>query len=717
MSVRTKIDVVRARARAFAGDRQGAVAVLFAASALAVMAVIGGGIDLGRAYTARQKLSAVAMLACQYASRPSVAQPIAPGYTGTNGSTTYKESVATYVNSALNSLKFGWTQTNPTPFDYTPGGSGDVTLRATVPTTLMQVAQITQINVSASSHCYDNSSALVPAAPTPPSPYVLREGFEKATGCPNGASCYISANGSTGSPPSSPSSVAPSSPSYTGTDGAAWIVQGYCLETNPAGVVNASVAEGSRATELDCDNNSHSAGNSSISTKTYLQAGNYELRYYFKSRVTYSDYAPAYVCGSTAGDVSWANSTNSVANALRTNQVNVYLDLNTSGSPPLHTTILNSQQLAGSNLIDVCVYAPSWIERSVRIRVTRAGDYWLSFAADGQNDSYGGQIDNIRLCNDVCPGTVQDNFPSAWLAANNGGTNKVLFRDTFEAPVYTSYNCGGSTCASNGNLNNSTGTSGATGSGWPSQTALGWATAPYNQVDYWLANNAQGSQAVGLDGSNSGSATDSNRLISRPFLLDPGFYSVAYYYRSTSVVSGAGSNVYCGATPAAANIASSTSSTDTNIVAVFMSHAQLASTPIGGGALNSVTSFTNPTGTTSTTPTVPPNGVSLSNYNASQPNPLLDICGYGAAWQARTATIRILKPAYYWLTMSALGNDDQSGGQIDDVRFTALGSLAMSAPPANPVTIPVPNPQPGATTSFTGFDIVADPLTVPAALP
>jgi hypothetical protein len=35
----------------------------------------------------------------------------------------------------------------------------------------------------------------------------------------------------------------------------------------------------------------------------------------------------------------------------------------------------------------------------------------------------------------------------------------------------------------------------------------------------------------------------------------------------------------------------------------------------------------------------------------------------------------------------------------------------MNSPPANAVTIPVPDPQPGATVSFTGFSIVADQLT------
>ena len=100
----------------------------------------------------------------------------------------------------------------------------------------------------------------------------------------------------------------------------------------------------------------------------------------------------------------------------------------------------------------------------------------------------------------------------------------------------------------------------------------------------------------------------------------------------------------------------------------------------------------------------------MTSYNASQVNPLLDICGYASTAQTRTAVVFIQKPAFYWLIMAALGTSDQFGGQIDDVRITALGSPYMSSPPSNAVTIPVPSPQPGSSISYTGFSITADPL-------
>ena len=687
-----------AEGRRFRRADGGQIAILFGLASTAILLAAGSGMDLSRAYSARQKLSEVAVLACQYASRPVIAQTASQ-----NNGATYTSSVNSYITAALSTQQFGLTQGTASPFTFIQNGAANVNLTANVPTAFMQIAGVTQMPIAATSHCYD----------TPPvtSPYLIQEGFE-ASACTGTCSNFY---GIPGRSLSTSTSSFTATPVYTGASGATWNGTGYCLQTSAVGVTNVSVPEGSHAAELDCSNSSGTAGNSAISSKVYMAAGNYELRYFYRGRVSYPDYDPAYICGTTAADVSWANSTRSsggpVSNALRSNQMNVYLDPNTSGSPPLHTTLDAAQQLAGSNLIDVCVYSSTWIERSVKITVTTSGDHWLTFAADGQNDTSGAQLDNVRLCTTSCPGTVADNFPDSWQAANNGGVNKLLFRDTFESPNYSVYNCGGgSVCATNGNLNLSLGTSGTASSGWPSQLPSGWATAPYNQVDYNLVGAVEGDQTIDLDGSQSGSQTTSNRLTSRPFVLDPGYYNVKYYYRSAVGLSGI-SGVYCGTTPAAAGLnVAAPAGYDTNFIAVFMAHSQLVSYPNGGGALYSTTTYTNPNGSTSTTPTVAPNSINFTSFNASQPNALLDLCGYGASWQSRSVNFLITKPGTYWLTVSALGQADNQGGQVDDVRLTALGSPYMGVPPSNPVTIPVPNPQPNGQVTYSSFNIVADPL-------
>ena len=107
-------------------------------------------------------------------------------------------------------------------------------------------------------------------------------------------------------------------------------------------------------------------------------------------------------------------------------------------------------------------------------------------------------------------------------------------------------------------------------------------------------------------GWKSGSVTSS--LISQPFLFVPGYYQIKYNYISQVLFAALGGTTYCGSTPSAASIASLSSASskgtdrvrstdygtlpqDSNVVGVFMSHAQLASTPNSGNAVGSATSF------------------------------------------------------------------------------------------------------------------------------
>jgi len=720
--------------RRFVSNSRANISILFALISFGLVIGTGAGIDLARAYLAKQKLVEAATLACQYASRPSIIDTSTASYSGSNGGTAYVTAVDNFITSTLQSQHFQYTQTNNTPFSYTQNGPGTVTLNAVVPTAFMQIIGVKKMPVSATSHCYDTPSSPAQVAA---GSIVLSEGFEN-TAC--AGTCYVWYNTSGGiGTQSSPVNTFTSTVAYTGSTGTQWYIMGYCLEVDSVNQILSSVPQGTHSAELDCDNGQGNAGNSSISTKAYLAAGNYELRYNFAARIDYVDYDPVYICGSASSDLSWASDTNATAgkktNVSRTNQINTYLDLNTNGVPPTHTTIDGTQTLGGSNLIDMCVYSGGWIQRSVRIKVTTAGYYWLSFAADGTNDSFGGQIDNIMLCTGSCTGSVQDNFPSSWLSANNGGSNKVLFEDNFESPTYT----GNALTYTNNtaNMNNSYGTSGAS-SGWPNQTASGWTTAPYNEMEYEVPGTlkagqtsgaGQGAQNITLDMYTSPS---DNRVISRPFLLDPGYYQVNYDYIS-DVTFASLASPQCTAAPNATSAAAYavsgsalgnirlypsnyyTLNKDTNTVGVFMSHALMASTPVGGGALGSQTSYNNPDGTVTTTPTVSPYAVTLSNYTTSGINPLIDICGYASTWQTRTTYVVITKPAYYWLTFAALGTADDVGGSIDDVKLTALGSLYMNSPPSNAVTIPVPSPQPSAIINYTGFFIVADPLEPPAS--
>lgn len=350
----------------FGRDRSGSVALTTAVAILALVVGAGAALDLGRAVFTRQKLSESALLVCQYAKRASITQLDS----ATDAGAAYSSKVTQFVSAALQMQHLSGTQSNATPFTYTEGAAGNVQLATTSPTSFLQILNVAQIPLTANAHCFDTippaSSSPTPPAKPSAGQEVVSEGFENS-GCA-GTCWYVYAPGAApGASISSPSSTFPPTATYTGTTSTKWYVMGYCLEVDFSTLIFSSATQGTHSAELDCDNGQGTAGNSSISTQTYLYAGTYQLRWSYQARVDYPDYNPAYICGNAASDLSWANDANSsggpVANALRTNQVNVYLDYvaSQSSAPPTHWTLDNSQQLAGSSLVDMCVYSQGWI--------------------------------------------------------------------------------------------------------------------------------------------------------------------------------------------------------------------------------------------------------------------------------------------------------------------------------------------------------------------
>ncbi len=204
---------------------------------------VGAGIDLGRAYFAKQRLVETATLACQYASRPSIIDTSTASYSGSNGGTTYVSAVTTFINSTLQSQHFQYAQTNASPFSYTQNGPANVTLNAIVPTTFMQIIKVPVVAVSATSHCYDTSANVNQTVPNGNTPFAVNEGFENS-GC--SGSCYIfySNNGQAGQTTATPNSTPTSTIGYTGTNGNQWVIMGYCLEVDSAGIILSSVPQG-----------------------------------------------------------------------------------------------------------------------------------------------------------------------------------------------------------------------------------------------------------------------------------------------------------------------------------------------------------------------------------------------------------------------------------------------------------------------------------------
>ena len=230
----------------FRTDNRGNVALLFGLTVVMIFRAVGAGLDLSRAYQTRQKLAEVAMLGCQYATRSTIDAPVAASNSGTLQQADYVAAVTAYIQKSLTSQKLAQPQTNAAPFTYTAGGSAQVTLAATVPTMFMQIAHVNTIPISVTANCFTQIAQVTPNT----SPYVLQEGFETHAVSSNldwylpSGTVYPYSDGLHTFPKVTTFNPANT---YTGSNGATWVIMGYCVETDlaRAGGNNTTTPQGS----------------------------------------------------------------------------------------------------------------------------------------------------------------------------------------------------------------------------------------------------------------------------------------------------------------------------------------------------------------------------------------------------------------------------------------------------------------------------------------
>lgn len=151
--------------------------------------------------------------------------------------------------------------------------------------------------------------------------------------------------------------------------------------------------------------------NSSMAREFDLKPGNYELRYWYISRIrnTTSTFAGKVACvgrypeNDTNPDYKnnpslqsgWATKWPQVVNWSRswndeTNRIEVYF-------------AKSSTTLGSTNMVDLCIHTDKWVERIIPLKVTEATKYKFTFRAAGKQDTVGGLLDYIRFCSGKCP--------------------------------------------------------------------------------------------------------------------------------------------------------------------------------------------------------------------------------------------------------------------------------------------------------------------------
>ena len=149
-----------ATARRFGTDACAGVAIIFALSLPVVTIALGGAVDLARAHAARQTLSEVASLACQFASLPGIVG-VGDFAGGVNaaGQTAYRTKVNDFIARTLRMQRFEYPQTTDDPFTFVPHGQAEIHLTASVPTAFLAIARLPVVSVDAAVHCFDQPPA------------------------------------------------------------------------------------------------------------------------------------------------------------------------------------------------------------------------------------------------------------------------------------------------------------------------------------------------------------------------------------------------------------------------------------------------------------------------------------------------------------------------------------------------------------------------------
>ncbi|MFC5419123.1 MAG: hypothetical protein DI537_18460 [Stutzerimonas stutzeri] len=130
-----------------------------------------------------------------------------------------------------------------------------------------------------------------------------------------------------------------------------------------------------------------------------LTPGNYELSYWYISRVRNPAYAGQTLCAYKTDAKSVWDKLKAATWESQTNRIEVFIQRKKSGGYDAVTVDKNDS----ADLVDVCVHTDQWTERKISLSVATKGTYRIYFQAAGREDTYGGLLDYIRFCSGKCP--------------------------------------------------------------------------------------------------------------------------------------------------------------------------------------------------------------------------------------------------------------------------------------------------------------------------
>lgn len=547
--------------RKFMRAREGNLAIMTALMAAPLIAFSSVAIDYGLALKAQSRLEQAAQIAAasatnaarrvinSYASHSTPATPDHDSEAIMEGQTTgiyaYTSQADTVPNVTAKTFSVSVARNSNTI-------SATVSYTAQVPTLLMKMAGIPMISISGSGAnivgVMDEPANNASANPAAGTDLIINDSWNATTSSTSGnASTAVYNNWYSGTPTTN-------SGLLSSTDAA--------LQNAPAAVTG-GIRVGDPANSIP----------RIISKKIYLAAGDYVLRYWYRSTVVYPEYEPIYICGSVEQEMSWVASgrTRTLASTvgstptaqstgtMQTARAGVYLTpiidnprtdtaaptLSSFAQPPAMTGSTTPPALGGmaplnnartdnsANRIDICAYSSRWIQRNVPIHVKSAGYFWLNFVAEVPTSTTtlnGYYLGPVKVCPNACSDASYNNFPWAGYNTSTNTPGVQFFSDSFDA---TAKNDGDPFDLTSGTISTSAGYEMPINN-WMiglhnfSNNIINSGSVTTTTTDFLYGVKGPGRPDAG-DGTQYVKANVASRNLTRRLLLLPGFYRLRLY--------------------------------------------------------------------------------------------------------------------------------------------------------------------------------------------
>jgi hypothetical protein len=360
--------------RSFLKDARGVSALLFGLAAPAIALAVGGGIDFSQAASRRQRIASEVEIGCREAAVKIYSQSQKTGADP-------KKDYTSVANTEIRGRVIGLSQ---------PGVGGVSVTSTAANNVITAVATATSTNSFGGLLGYNTIALRVERR----CDYVL--------GTPGGSG-------------GGPGTVLFMESWETGHNVASnsWTVlknwNGWTTQSTQGGIEINGIPElaantirfGNFFAELDshCYTSGCKTNSSMWREFTNLAKGDYELSYWYISRVRNTGYAGQTLCAyPTEAKAVW-DKLKAATWESQTNRIETFFQQKKSGS---YATPAKDVDKA-TDQVDVCVHTDKWTERKIPLKVTTAGTYRIFFQAAGREDTYGGLIDYIRFCSGVCP--------------------------------------------------------------------------------------------------------------------------------------------------------------------------------------------------------------------------------------------------------------------------------------------------------------------------